>query len=287
MFKYILYYLKNFLILTRINKPTGIMLLLFPAFWSILIVLKEETSIYLLLLFIYGSFIMRSAGCIINDIIDKKFDKNIRRTKSRPLASEQLETSDAIVLLIIFLSIGLSILLSLNPTCIVLGLIAFPLILIYPLMKRFTYFPQFFLAITFNFSVLISWTAAKGEFDNQSLLLYFACIFWTLGYDTIYAYQDKNEDKKVGVKSLAIYLEKNIKLWVTLFYLIFVSIFSFLAKLNNVNLLFFIIFILFSFKILFELFKFKELKPKNCIKIFHMNSWYGFFITIGLFFNYI
>ena len=144
MFKYILYYLKNFLILIRINKPTGIMLLTFPAIWSILIVLKEETSIYLLLLFIYGSFIMRSAGCIINDIIDKKFDKNIRRTKSRPLASEQLETSDAIVLLIIFLSIGLSILLSLNPTCIVLGLIAFPLILIYPLMKRFTYFPQFF-----------------------------------------------------------------------------------------------------------------------------------------------
>ena len=287
MFKYILYYLKNFLILIRINKPTGIMLLTFPAIWSILIVLKEETSIYLLLLFIYGSFIMRSAGCIINDIIDKKFDKNIRRTKSRPLASEQLETSDAIVLLIIFLSIGLSILLSLNPTCIVLGLIAFPLILIYPLMKRFTYFPQFFLAITFNFSVLISWTAAKGEFDNQSLLLYFACIFWNLGYDTIYAYQDKNEDKKVGVKSLAIYLEKNIKFWIMLFYSIFILFFSFLAILNSINLIFFIIITLFTLKIFYEIFKSKKLLSKDCMKIFQMNSWYGFFITIGLFFNYI
>ena len=286
MFKYILYYLKNFLILIRINKPTGIMLLMFPAIWSILIVLKEEIDIYLLLLFAYGSFIMRSAGCIINDIIDKKFDRNVERTKLRPLTSENLESSDAIILFIIFLSIGLSILLSLNSTCILLGFIAFPLILLYPLMKRFTYFPQLCLAIVFNFSVLISWTAAKGEFDNQSLLLYLACIFWTLGYDTIYAYQDINDDKKIGVKSLAIYLEKNIKFWITLFYLIFIGFFSFLAILNSINLIFFII-ILFVLKILFEIFKTKELQSKDCLRIFQMNSWYGFFITIGLFFNYI
>ena len=287
MFKYILYYLKNFLILIRINKPNGIMLLMFPAIWSILIVLKEEIDIYLLLLFAYGSFIMRSAGCIINDIIDKKIDRNIERTKSRPLASEKLESSDAIILLIIFLSIGLSILLNLNSICILLGFIAFPLILLYPLMKRFTYFPQLCLAIVFNFSVLISWTAAKGEFEVQSLLLYLACIFWTLGYDTIYAYQDIDDDKRIGVKSLAIYLEKNIKFWITLFYLIFIGFFSFLAILNNINLIFFIIITLFALKILFEVFKIKELQSKNCLKIFQMNSWYGFFITIGLLFNYI
>jgi len=287
MFKYILYYLKNFLILIRINKPNGIMLLMFPAIWSILIVLKEEIDIYLLLLFAYGSFIMRSAGCIINDIIDKKIDRNIERTKSRPLASEKLESSDAIILLIIFLSIGLSILLNLNSICILLGFIAFPLILLYPLMKRFTYFPQLCLAIVFNFSVLISWTAAKGEFEVQSLLLYLACIFWTLGYDTIYAYQDIDGDKKIGVKSLAIYLEKNIKFWITLFYLIFIGFFSFLAILNSINLIFFIIITLFALKILFEIFKIKELQSKNCLKIFQMNSWYGFFITIGLFSNYI
>ena len=287
MFKYTLYYLKNFLILTRINKPTGIMLLMFPAIWSILIVLKEEIDIYLILLFAYGSFIMRSAGCIINDIIDRKFDKNVKRTKSRPLASENLEITDAIILFIIFLSIGLSILLTLNPTCILLGFIAFPLVLLYPLMKRYTYFPQLFLAIVFNFSILISWTAAKGIFDNQSLLLYLACIFWTLGYDTIYAYQDKEDDKKIGVKSLAIYLEQNIKLWITLFYLCFVGIFSFLAILNNINFIFCIILVLFSLKILYEFFKIQKLKSKNFMKIFQMNSWYGFFITISLFLNYI
>ena len=287
MFKYILYYLKNFLILIRINKPTGIMLLMFPAIWSILIVLKEEIDIYLILLFAYGSFIMRSAGCIINDIIDRKFDKNVKRTKSRPLASENLEITDAIILFIIFLSIGLSILLTLNSTCILLGFIAFPLVLLYPLMKRYTYFPQLFLAIVFNFSILISWTAAKGIFDNQSLLLYLACIFWTLGYDTIYAYQDKEDDKKIGVKSLAIYLEQNIKLWITLFYLCFVGIFSFLAILNNINFIFFLILVLFALKILCEFFKIQKLKSKNFMKIFQMNSWYGFFITISLFLNYI
>ena len=260
---------------------------MFPAIWSILIVLKEEINIYLLLLFAYGSFIMRSAGCIINDIIDKKIDRNIERTKSRPLASEKLENSDAIILLIIFLSIGLSILLSLNSICILLGFIAFPLILIYPLMKRFTYFPQLFLAIVFNFSVLISWTAATGAFDNQSLLLYLACIFWTLGYDTIYAYQDKEDDKKIGVKSLAIYLEQSIKFWISLFYLCFILIFSFLAVLNNTNSIFYIILISFALKILYEFFKIEKSKSENCVKIFQMNSWYGFFITIGLFSNYI
>ena len=287
MFKYILYYLKKFLILIRINNPTGIMLLMFPAIWSILIVSKEEIDIYLILLFIYGSFIMRSAGCIINDIIDKNFDKRVKRTKFRPLASENLDISDAIILLIIFLSIGLSILLSLNSTCILLGFIALPLILLYPLMKRFTYFPQLFLAIVFNFSVLISWTAATGAFDNQSLLLYLACIFWTLGYDTIYAYQDKEDDKKIGVKSLAIYLEQSIKFWISLFYLCFILIFSFLAVLNNTNSIFYIILISFALKILYEFFKIEKSKSENCIKIFQMNSWYGFFITIGLFSNYI
>ena len=287
MFKYILYYLKNFLILIRINKPTGIFLLMFPAIWSILIVLKGEIDLYILSLFAYGSFIMRSAGCVINDIVDKKFDKYVIRTKFRPLASGNLEITDAAILAIILFSIGLSILLSLNSTCIILGFIAFPLILLYPWVKRFTYFPQFFLAIIFNFSVLISWSAAKGVFDNSSLLLYIACIFWTLAYDTTYAYQDIKDDKKIGVKSLAIYLEKNIEFWIILFYLLFVGIFSFIGILNNFNLMFFIIIVLFALKIFYETLKIKRGGPNASIKIFEMNSLYGFFITIGIFFNYI
>ena len=249
MFKYSLYYLKNFLILIRINKPTGTLLLMFPAIWSILILSNEKIDVYLILLFAYGSFIMRSAGCIVNDIIDKKYDKKVRRTRLRPLASEALEITDAIILFIIFISIGLSILLKLNLYCILLGFIAFPLVLLYPFMKRYTYFPQLFLAIIFNFSVLISWTAVKGNFDNECLILYLACIFWTLGYDTIYALKDKDDD--------------------------------------NINLIFFIILYLFAAKIIYDFYHIKKRESKNFMKIFQMNSWYGFFITIGLFLNYI
>ncbi|PPR31893.1 MAG: 4-hydroxybenzoate octaprenyltransferase, partial [Alphaproteobacteria bacterium MarineAlpha6_Bin6] len=281
MFKYILYYLKKFLILIRINQPTGIMLLMFPAIWSILIVLKE-INIYLIFLFSYGSFIMRSAGCIINDIIDKKFDKNVKRTKFRPLASEDLEVTDAIILFIIFISIGLSILLTLNPICILLGFAAFPLVLLYPFMKRYTYFPQVFLAIVFNFSVLISWTAANGEFDYKCLLLYLTCIFWTLGYDTIYAYQDLKDDKKIGIKSLAIYLENNITFWIMVFYILFVCMFTFIGILNDFDKIFYFIVILYALIILNEFHKIKKSKSNNFMKIFKMNSWYGFFITIGL-----
>ena len=286
MFKYILYYLKKFLILIRINQPTGIMLLMFPAIWSILIVLKE-INIYLIFLFSYGSFIMRSAGCIINDIIDKKFDKNVKRTKFRPLASEDLEVTDAIILFIIFISIGLSILLTLNPICILLGFAAFPLVLLYPFMKRYTYFPQVFLAIVFNFSVLISWTAANGEFDYKCLLLYLTCIFWTLGYDTIYAYQDLKDDKKIGIKSLAIYLENNITFWIMVFYILFVCMFTFIGILNDFDKIFYFIVILYALIILNEFHKIKKSKSNNFMKILKMNSWYGFFITIGLLFNYI
>ena len=286
MFKYILYYLKKFLILIRINQPTGIMLLMFPAIWSILIVLKE-INIYLIFLLSYGSFIMRSAGCIINDIIDKKFDKNVKRTKFRPLASEDLEVTDAIILFIIFISIGLSILLTLNPICILLGFAAFPLVLLYPFMKRYTYFPQVFLAIVFNFSVLISWTAANGEFDYKCLLLYLTCIFWTLGYDTIYAYQDLKDDKKIGIKSLAIYLENNITFWIMVFYILFVCMFTFIGILNDFDKIFYFIVILYALIILNEFHKIKKSKSNNFMKIFKMNSWYGFFITIGLLFNYI
>ena len=287
MFKYTLYYLKNFLLLIRINKPTGIMLLMFPAMWSILIVLKEEIDIYLTLLIIYGSFIMRSAGCIINDIIDKKIDKNVNRTKLRPLVSGNLDNTDAIILLIIFLSIALSILLNLNTTSIFLGILVLPLIFIYPFIKRFVYIPQLFLAVVFNFSVLISWTAASGVFELQSLILYVACIFWTLGYDTIYAYQDIKDDKRIGVKSLAIYLEKDIKFYTSVFFIIFLIFFFYIGIKNNLNMIFFSTIILFTLIIISKIFKKKKLETKNCHEIFVINSWYGFFITLVLFFNYI
>ena len=287
MYKYILYYLKNFFILIRINKPTGMWLLMFPTFWALIMASEGKVDIQLLVLFAFGSFIMRSAGCIINDIIDKKIDSNIVRTKNRPLASGSLNNADALILLIIFLSIGLSILLSLNTNCIILGIAVFPLIIIYPFMKRLIYFPQLILAITFNFGTLIAWTAVAGYIDKKSLILYFSCVFWTLAYDTIYALQDKIDDEKFGIKSLAIYLGKNNKYWIIFFYLCFISGIIYLGITINLNFIFFFLIILFTLKIIFEVIKLDLYQPKNCTRNFQLNSWYGFFITISLCLNYI
>jgi len=287
MYKYILYYLKNFFILIRINKPTGMWLLMFPTFWALIMASEGKVDIQLLILFAFGSFIMRSAGCIINDIIDKKIDSNIVRTKNRPLASGSLNNADALILLIIFLSIGLSILLSLNTNCIILGIAVFPLIIIYPFMKRLIYFPQLILAITFNFGTLIAWTAVAGYIDKKSLILYFSCVFWTLAYDTIYALQDKIDDEKFGIKSLAIYLGKNNKYWIIFFYLCFISGIFYLGITINLNFIFFFLIILFTLKIIFEVIKLDLYQPKNCTRNFQLNSWYGFFITISLYLNYI
>ena len=287
MYKYILYYLKNFFILIRINKPTGIWLLMFPTFWALIMASGGKINIQLFILFAFGSFIMRSAGCIINDIIDKKIDSNITRTKNRPLASGSLNNSDALILLIIFLSIGLSILLSLNTNCIILGITIFPLIIIYPFMKRLIYFPQLILAITFNFGTLIAWVAVTGYIDKKSLILYFSCVFWTLAYDTIYALQDKIDDEKFGIKSLAIYMGKNNKYWIIFFYLCFISGIFYLGMIINLNLIFFFLIILFTSKIIFEIIKLDLHQPKNCARNFQLNSWYGFFITISLYLNYI
>ena len=287
MYKYILYYLKNFFILIRINKPTGMWLLMFPTFWALIMASEGKVDIQLLILFAFGSFIMRSAGCIINDIIDKKIDSNIVRTKNRPLASGSLNNADALILLIIFLSIGLSILLSLNTNCIILGIAVFPLIIIYPFMKRLIYFPQLILAITFNFGTLIAWTAVAGYIDKKSLILYFSCVFWTLAYDTIYALQDKIDDEKFGIKSLAIYLGKNNKYWIIFFYLCFISGIIYLGITINLNFIFFFLIILFTLKIIFEVIKLDLYQPKNCTRNFQLNSWYGFFITISLCLNYI
>ena len=262
-------------------------LLMFPTFWALIMASEGKVDIQLLVLFAFGSFIMRSAGCIINDIIDKKIDSNIVRTKNRPLASGSLNNADALILLIIFLSIGLSILLSLNTNCIILGIAVFPLIIIYPFMKRLIYFPQLILAITFNFGTLIAWTAVAGYIDKKSLILYFSCVFWTLAYDTIYALQDKIDDEKFGIKSLAIYLGKNNKYWIIFFYLCFISGIIYLGITINLNFIFFFLIILFTLKIIFEVIKLDLYQPKNCTRNFQLNSWYGFFITISLCLNYI
>lgn len=211
--------------LMRLDKPTGWWLLLLPAWWSILLCGPGITHLpgyawYLMFLFWVGAIVMRSAGCIVNDLWDRKLDAQVARTASRPLAAGTVKIWQAFMLLFVLLFLGLLILVQLSPLAIWIGVFSVILVVTYPLMKRITWWPQAFLGLTFNIGTLMGWAAVTGGMYWSALLLYAAGFFWTIGYDTIYACQDKEDDELVGIRSTARLFGDNVKYWVTLMFLL-------------------------------------------------------------------
>ena len=217
--------LNLFLELTRLKRPIGYMLLFWPCAWGLTLAynFEENLNIYLfyLSLFFLGSVLMRSAGCIVNDILDKEFDAKVIRTKNRPIASGKVSVKIAIVYAMILCFLALLVLLNFNLFTIILALGSMPLAFTYPLMKRFTYWPQLFLGITFNYGLILGWTAIKGQIDLIPILFYFGAIFWTLGYDTIYGFQDLKDDEIIGLKSTSIKFKKIPYTFIIICYSIF------------------------------------------------------------------
>ena len=212
-----------FAILMRLDRPIGTWLLLLPGWWAIALssgglLRMNREDIYLLILFGVGAVVMRGAGCIVNDLWDRDFDRAVARTKLRPLASGAVTVKQALAFLVVLLLIGFFILIQMPLVAILLGIMTLPLIVSYPLMKRVTWWPQFFLGITFNAGALIGWAAVTGAVSLPALFLYLGGILWTLGYDTIYAHQDKNDDALIGVKSTARRLGAASRRWVAGFY---------------------------------------------------------------------
>ena len=230
--------------LIRFEKPIGFLLLMWPCWFTL--ALFSNNNIKLYIFFFIGSFCMRSAGCIINDYIDRSIDKKVDRTSRRPLAMGNLKLIDISILISILLVISLIIIMQFNFIAIIVGLSSIPLIIMYPLMKRFTYWPQLFLGITFSWGVLIASAQSIETISLQAILLYIGCVFWTLGYDTIYAYQDREDDIKIDLKSTAILFGNSGKIFVMLFYFLFI-LFIFICKniyvfnLSNFFVLFFIL----------------------------------------------
>lgn len=209
--------------LARIDRPVGIWLLLLPCLWAISLAPVESIGglffkLWLVILFGIGAVAMRSAGCVINDIWDRDLDARVERTQGRPLAARDVPLKAAFLFLMGLLFIGLLVLLMMNSTTMILGFAALPLVVSYPLMKRVTYWPQAFLGLTFNFGALMGWSAVSGSIGLGAVFLYIAGIFWTLGYDTIYAHQDKEDDILIGVKSTALKFGAKSKQWVAGFY---------------------------------------------------------------------
>ena len=281
--------MQKYITLLRINQPIGFLLLMMPCFWGILAAtrsLSELITLYpVFLLFAIGSIVMRSAGCIINDIFDRKLDASVKRTATRPLASGSMSVFTALTIFAILCLIGLAILLSLKTISIIIGLCSFILFMIYPLMKRITYWPQLFLGLTFNVGVLIAYSSVSSSINIEIISLYISGIFWTLGYDTIYAHQDREDDLKIGIKSTAILFGKNTKLWISLFYTIMLTFLIFYGILSTINLYYYIALIFVGLHLINQIIKLDINDSDVCLKLFKSNSVLGLLICASLLTN--
>jgi len=230
--------------LTRLNKPIGFLLLFWPCAWGLTLgyYFNNETELYLkyIILFFLGSVFMRSAGCIFNDIVDKDFDRKVERTKNRPIAAGKISVLEAFGYVIVLCLISFAILLQFNLLTIMLGMSSMLLAFSYPFMKRVTYWPQLFLGLTFNWGIIMGWSAMTNDISAEPILLYLSAIFWTLGYDTIYGLQDVHDDEIIGTKSTTIKFKNNIKIFVSACYCLFVFfilILFFMMEIGKSNLI--------------------------------------------------
>ena len=279
--------IKLFIELTRLKKPIGYMLLFWPCAWGLTLAYDFSNNLnnyfFYLLLFFLGSVLMRSAGCVVNDILDKEFDKKVFRTKNRPIASGKISIKVAIIYAAILCLLALFVLLNFNQFTIILALSSMPLAFTYPLMKRFTYWPQLFLGITFNYGLILGWTAIKSEIDIVPIVFYLGAIFWTLGYDTIYGYQDIKDDEIIGLKSTSIKFKGNEKNFLFICYSLLLILFlvgGYFMEFNNIY--YFLTIIPFLHLFFYQIKIFESKDPESCLKIFKSNNMFGLIIFLNI-----
>ena len=279
--------LKLFIELTRLKKPIGYMLLFWPCAWGLTIAYDFSANLnnyfFYLLLFFFGAVLMRSAGCIVNDILDKEFDKKVFRTKDRPIASGKISVKLGITYALILCFCALLILLNFNTITIMLAIGSMPLAFTYPLMKRFTYWPQFFLGITFNYGLLLGWTSISESLNILPILFYIGAIFWTLGYDTIYGFQDIKDDEIIGLKSTSIKFKNKPFIFLLACYVVLFLMIIILGILENFNIFYYAFSLMIGYHLfLFQLKSVNIDNPMNCLKIFKSNNFLGFLILVQI-----
>jgi len=268
--------------LLRLDKPVGYLLVFFPALFGLFLAYEEPIDLYYIPVLFVGSVLARSSGCVINDFFDRDFDRQVLRTKNRPLANNTISTQLALIILGLLLLLTMWTLLYFTIIPIIIGIIAFCMIVIYPLMKRFTYFPQVFLGLTFNLGCLISYAEIKDDISVGAFLMYIACGFWTFGYDSIYAFMDIKDDKSIGVKSSAIFLkDKNYKLFILCAYIIFMVLYV-VANLSTNNYLGLIGGAIALFVLFWQVKSLDVTDPANCLIRFKSNVYVGFIMAFSM-----
>ena len=264
------------------------MLLFWPCAWGLTIAYDFSSTLgvyfFYLLLFFLGSVLMRSAGCIVNDVLDRKFDEKVFRTRHRPIASGKISVKLALLYSTFLCFTAFLVLINFNLFTIIIALASMPLAFTYPLMKRFTYWPQLFLGITFNYGLILGWTSINAEINLLPVIFYCGAIFWTLGYDTIYGFQDIKDDEIIGIKSTSIKFKSNPIIFLYICYTLFLLSLIVIGYLNEFSKLYFIFLSIIIFHMyFFQLRKFKSTNPLICLEIFKSNNFLGALILILLF----
>jgi len=279
--------LNLFIELTRLRKPIGFMLLFWPCAWGLTLAYDFSNNpnnyFFYLLLFFLGSVLMRSAGCIVNDISDKEFDQKVERTKNRPIASNKISVKLAIFYTAILCSLAFLVLINFNKLTIIFALGSMPLAFTYPLMKRYTYWPQLFLGITFNYGLILGWVCIKHQIELAPIIFYVGAIFWTLGFDTIYGYQDIKDDEIIGLKSTSIKFKNNPKKFISLCYIILIISLLTLGYLMEFNFIYFISIGITSCYLFINQIKNLDISnPLNCLKKFKSNNFFGLIVLVNI-----
>ena len=273
-----------YILIMRLDRPIGYILLFYPICFSIVAFSDLNLKIVsLLIIFLIGSIVMRSAGCIINDLLDRDIDNKVRRTQNRPLVSNSLSIKNSIILLIILLSIGLIVLTQLNLPSIILALVIVPLVFLYPLAKRYFFLPQFVLAFTYNWGCFIGWSSLESPSSFTEIsILFLSLVLWTIIYDTVYATQDEDDDRKLSLKSSAL-LFGNYKLVILNFLIIIMySLLMLFGKNLGFNFLFFIFLTL---QLILNLMDLNYIWKNDSLRsgfYFNRNNYYGIFLLLSI-----
>jgi 4-hydroxybenzoate polyprenyltransferase len=274
--------LRPYLRLARLDRPIGVWLLLLPCWWGLVLAGGGVGDIWLFVFFAGGAVIMRGAGCTLNDMADREFDARVARTATRPLASGEISMTQAGIFLALLLLAGLAVLTAFNHMTFMLALAALPLVALYPFMKRITWWPQAFLGLTFNWGALLGWTALRGEIEATALALYGGAALWTLGYDTIYAHQDKRDDALIGVKSTALRLGGNTRPWLFVFYGGAMAGLALAGWLARLDIIFYAVLALAAAHLFWQAARLDMDDPEDCLATFKSSLWTGLMILVAL-----
>lgn len=279
--------LKQYVLLMRLDKPIGIFLVLWPTLWALWLAGSGKPPVAIVLIFILGCIVMRSAGCVINDIADRQFDKFVARTRHRPLAASKISVCSASYLFLSLMLCGFVLVLFLNKLTIELAFIGAVLAIIYPFLKRITHLPQIGLGLAFAWGVPMAFAAVTGEVTSEAWLLFSAAVVWPVMYDTLYAMVDRIDDVKIGVKSTAILFGKADRLMVGMLQILCLILLCKIGKDFRLNGFYY--FGLFDAAILFiyQQILIKDRLPKNCFAAFLNNNWVGCVIFLGIVLHYV